>query len=93
MPIDAKGTLDYLGKVTSGEMIARGDPAFAFRNCASLNCLRHHLNGVKLSSVYTGEMGYRASCGKRRAMRVPYTPGADQVVGTAWPISKNEEQS
>jgi len=97
MPIDRDGTLDYLSKVTSGEMIRRGDPAFAYRNwkernrptaievaLASMNCLRHHLNQHPLKNVYMTEMGYRAATTKRRAMKVPNTPNADLVPTEKW---------
>lgn len=106
MPIDPSATIDFLRKVVTGELIRRGDPSYALRNwdqrraghgqhaivfaMASLNCLRHHIHGLTLKSVYTGEMGYRGSVSKRRAMRIPNTPGTDLVTGVSWPVNKSE---
>jgi hypothetical protein len=105
MPINASKTADFLQKTVSGEMIKRGDPAYAFRNwlsrnrprgnevvLAAINCLRYHIQGKSISSVYTGDVGYRASTAKRRAMRVPNTPGTDLVVGVSWPISDRDDR-
>lgn len=105
MPIEPKKTLEFLAKVQNGEMIQKGDPPYAYRNwrdrtagitsmemaLAALNCLRYSIQGLQLASVYTGEMGYRASCAKRRVLRVPNTPGANQVAGVSWAVGKNED--
>lgn len=106
MPIDQDATMDFLVKVQSGEMIARGDPAFAFRKWrekavgansnivlyAALNCLRHAINGATMTSVYTGESGYRGSVARRRALKVPYTPGTNLVTGISWSAIKDTPQ-
>jgi hypothetical protein len=46
---------------------------------AALNCIRHHLSGSKINSVFTGESGYRALTARRRALGIPNTPSATQV--------------
>lgn len=51
---------------------------------AALNCLRHHITESRLSSVYTGEMGYRAVVARRRALRTPNTPAPEIVPGVGW---------
>jgi hypothetical protein len=104
VPINEAATLDFTAKVITGEMIKRGDPAYAFRQwldagrhrgpeimLAACNCLRYHLQSKSLKMVYTGEMGFRAATAKRRAMRVPHTPGTDLVTGVSWPVSEREE--
>lgn len=97
-PCDPKKTADFVAQVSSGEMIGRGDPAFALRNwqmrmprvrswlktLAALNCLRFHLTDVSISNVSTGEAGYRAVCSRRRALRVANTPGPDLVPAGHW---------
>lgn len=105
LSIDEKRTIDFLIKVQDGEMIRRGDPAFSFRKwhkegrltggeviLGSLNALRHHLQDRPLKSIYTGEMGYRAACAKRRALKVARTPGTELVVGVSWPVSDRPER-
>lgn len=105
MPINASKTTDFLQKVVDGEMIKRGDPAYAFRNwlsrnrpranetvLAALNCLRYHIQGKSIASVFTGDLGYRAAAAKRRAMRLPHTPGTDLVIGVSWPISDRDDR-
>lgn len=98
MPINPEKTLDFLKKVLTGEMLSRGDPAYAFRAwkertprstpievmLATCNCLQQHLLGRKLKAVYTTESGYKASVARRRAMRLPHTPGTNLVRGASW---------
>jgi hypothetical protein len=100
LPIDTDAVLDFMGKVISGEMIQKGDPAYAFRRwyeraerpppvtmCfAALNCIRHHVQNLKLAMVYDTEIGYRASVSKRRAMKIPGTPGTDLGLSQWWPL-------
>lgn len=98
--------MDWAMKVASGEMIAKGHPAYAYRlwrernkkgasswdgTMAALNCLRYHVTEKSLSSVTLGEAGYRAFCAKRRAQKVPHTPNADLVPGVGWVPSRGEE--
>lgn len=98
MPINPDKALQFLQQVTTGEMIVRKDPAWAFRNwrehsgrplpiemaMAAANCVRHHINGKPLTSVHTGIMGYRAATSKRRALRIPNTPDAKIVESVSW---------
>lgn len=82
-------------KVSRGEMLKRGDPAFALRSwleanrralqpwdsaLACLNCVTHFLCSRELRSVYSGEAGYRFVTTKRRTLKLPNTPGADVVI-------------
>jgi hypothetical protein len=97
-PVSPERTAEFAHKTASGEMIGRGDPCFAFRSwrernkragtwevaLAAFNCLRHFLTDVSLSSVYTGEIGYRAVCAQRRKLRVSHTPTTDVVPGVSW---------
>jgi hypothetical protein len=105
LPIDADRSIDFLSKVQRGEMISRGHPAYSFRTWhertlrappammmyAALNCLRHHIQGAKIGNVYVTESGYRASCGKRRAMRVPNTPPVSLVESLSWNALKEKK--
>lgn len=95
MPCDPLKVVDFAQKVVSGEMIRRGDAAYAFRSwkernirestyktsLAALSCIRYHLHDAKMNSVYIGEIGYRGITGRRRALSVPHTPGTNLVVG------------
>jgi hypothetical protein len=92
-PVDPDKVSSFLIQVRDGELIQRGDPAYALRNwltaghratsqdvaLATLNTLRYELNGLKLHNVYTGETGYRAFCSRRRALGLPNTPSASHV--------------
>lgn len=99
MPINQIAVLDFLQKVVNGEMIKRGDPAYAYREWyakgeskrqpaevmfAACNCIRYHIQGRELKGVFKTEEGFRAATGKRRALKVPHTPSADYVPGVAW---------
>jgi len=106
MPVDRELAIDFAVKVASGEMISKGHPAYAFRSwsernrgarswdivLASLTCLRFHFTHMKLAYVSTGEMGLRAFCAKRRALKIPNTPGADIVPACGWTPSKGEDR-
>jgi len=91
----------FLGQFISGEMIRRGDPAFALRTwrerglpsrdtwaqaMACLNALRYQLDGKQVQAIYTTEYGYRKVTARRRALKVPHTPSAELV-----PISDRSE--
>lgn len=98
MPCDEHLVLDFANKVSTGEMIAKRDPAYVFRAwkqksaraqawataMATLNCARYHVHGLRLASVFTGEMGYRAVTTRRRALKVPHTPHVDIVPTANW---------
>lgn len=105
MPCGKEKAMDFARKVITGEMIARGNPAYAFRGwrerkgrgsrgwtitMAALNCLRHYLNDVDLTSVFEGEMGYRGFCSRRRALKIQNTPSSDIVPGVGWKPSKTD---
>lgn len=78
----------FLEKVMSGEMLAKGDPAYAFRGwrernkragawltmMAGFNCLRYHLGRKTTASVFVTEGGYRSFNALRRKALVPHTP-------------------
>jgi hypothetical protein len=102
-----QSVLRFAQQVTTGEMIARGDPAFAFRTwangnsrapvwqkcMAALNCVRYALYGMKMARVFTGESGYRAITSQRRLHRTGHTPGTDLVPSLSGkPQPDNEEK-
>lgn len=93
-PIAPEAVLMFASQINTGEMLERGSPAFALFNwkdrnkgmsswdvaLATLSAIRHHLAGEKLASVYAAApTGYRLITGKRRAMRIPYTPATSLV--------------
>lgn len=106
LPIDEKKTLEFLGLVQSGEMLRRGDPAFAFRKWrehyrgkrtedttfAALACLRHHIQGKQIMTVHPRPSAYRASCSKRRALNVPNTPSPLLVTSVSWNIFVDDDE-
>ena len=105
MPLDEHSVLQWLGAVQSGEMLTRGMPAYTFRSwrdrtknvsptvvmLAACNSLRHHLHGATLTSVHTGESGYRSATTRRRALKIPHTPGPGMVISLGWGLQKGEE--
>ena len=92
-PLDRDMVVEFVQKVLTGEMIARGNPAYAFRtwkesnpmldswsvSLAALNCLRAALAREELRLVFVSEVGYRTVTGRRRALKVPHTPGPQLV--------------
>lgn len=87
--------LEFATQVSRGEMLKRGDPAFALRSwleanrralqpwdsaLATLNCVTHFLCNKELRAVYSSEAGYRFVTTKRRTLKLSNTPGADIVV-------------
>jgi hypothetical protein len=87
--------VEFAAQVSRGEMLKRGDPAFALRGwleanrralqpwdsaLACLNCVTHFLCNKEQRSVYSGEAGYRFVTTKRRTLKLPNTPGADIVI-------------
>lgn len=107
VPTAPEKVIDFAGKVANGEMIGRGDAVFAFRNwqernkrgdgwataMACFNCLRYHVHNMPMTSVYTGESGYRAFTAKRRQLKLPYTPVADVVPGAHWTPTRGEDRN
>ena len=108
LPISRKGALEWLREVVTGEMLHRGDAAYAFRQWksavgtqvasnhvlfAALNCLRYHILDRQLRSVFTKDTGYRASCAQRRVLDVPHTPDAVKVPWARWGVETNEEDA
>lgn len=105
LPVARERVIDFAVKAASGEMIARGHPAFAFRSwrernrrlaswqqaMATLNCLRFHVTGSEMANVTLGEAGFRAFCTKRRLMKIPNTPGAEVVPAKEWIPWKSRE--
>lgn len=104
-PCDPEAVQKFVGQVGAGEMIQRGDPAYALRNWknhnnrghpeevayAACNALRAFLAGQRLVSVYTGESGYRALTSQRRVKRIPHTPVTEVVEGIALKRGRGEE--
>lgn len=93
MPLDTERVLEFAHQVATGEMIKKGDPAFAFRwwrernkrfqpmelSLACLNCIRYHLNSKQIAAVYFGPSGYRAITTRRRFLNIPFTPEPELV--------------
>lgn len=89
-PLFEDTTMSFAMQVRDGEMLGRGDPAYALRvwlernrkasgsefAFATLSCLRAAYEGGKLASVGVGPTAYRWACGKRRAMKIGATPDA-----------------
>lgn len=98
VPCGRERVIDFALKAIGGEMISRGHPAFAFRSwrernpycpvwdrmLATLNCVRFHLNEMKMAAVTTGDSGYRAITARRRVLKIPHTPGTDKVLGVSF---------
>lgn len=107
-PCNETRVTEFAQQIATGEMIKRGDPAFAFRNwinsdrskgvttwsraLAALNACRYYVHNMPLTSIYTGESGYRASTAKRRNLKIPYTPGTDLVTGIVWKPGEHEDR-
>jgi len=101
-----QSVMRFAQQVATGEMIGRGDPAYAFRvwterntrapvwqkAMAAMNCLRYAMFGMKLSSVFTGESGYRAITSQRRMHRAGFTPGTDLVPSLAGKPQPDDEE-
>jgi len=104
LPVEPQKAVEFASKVATGEMIQRGDPAFALRSwlernkrvgswevaMATFNCLRYFIHDARLANVYTGQVGYRAFCGRRRHFKVPNTPDVDLVPSYNWTVSRGE---
>lgn len=106
LPCEPDRVLAFAYKVQTGEMLQRGDPAFAWRSwkqrnpganqwdnvLAALNCVRYFVTATPMASVYTGDTGYQAVTAKRRTVGAPNTPGPDLVpYGVAhWKPSSKE---
>lgn len=93
-PVAPDKVVLFATQVSKGEMIKKGDPAFALRNWlagnkkalqpwdtswATLNCVGHFLAGKTMRSVYSGESGFRFITTKRRTMKIPHTAAATLV--------------
>jgi hypothetical protein len=93
-PLDRDKISEFAQQVISGEMIGRGDPAYALRvwlassaqakeqrlrAFATLGACRHALEGKTMASVPVAEKGYRIICARRRAHRLPNTPTTAEV--------------
>lgn len=93
LPLSPDRVMSFASQVATGEMLERGDPAYALRVWkernrrakvsddvfAACNCLRAMLNSEHIASVYTGSTGYRWLCQRRRVERIPNTPSAQDV--------------
>ncbi len=96
-PVAPQTVEDFAEQVRSGELIARTDPAYRFREwmtnkararspwevaMATLQAFQHLLleGNQKISSLHSGESGYRVITTQRRVRRVPETPTAKAVL-------------
>lgn len=93
LPVEPDRVLAFAYKVRTGEMLQKGDPAYAFRlwkernpgsnqwaaTLAALNCVRYFVTATPLTSVFTGEAGYKGVTSRRRALGVPHTPSVELV--------------
>jgi hypothetical protein len=103
-PCDPEGVKKFASQANTGEMIQRGDPAFALRNwgsstngkatrawrraLASLNALRYSCAGQSLSTIHTTPDGYYGATTRRRSLDVPNTPAVALVPSRKWNITK-----
>ncbi len=106
MPTAEAKTMARLRQVLSGEMIKRGDPAFAFRgwrernpriggwDCAmaAMSCIRYAIHDRPIRGVFAGDHAYRSITSRRRALKVKHTPGVDVVPTGHWGIQDRETQ-
>lgn len=88
MPLASDKVLSFALQVRDGELIERGDPAFALRswlerntkassyehNFAACSALKALLQGETTANIHTGQTGYRWLTMRRRAERIPHTP-------------------
>lgn len=93
LPLASEAVLDFGLRISSGERLIRGEPAFALYSwsakartlppwdtaMATLNALRAHLGGTALAQITTTTAGYRAITAKRRALKIAHTPKAELV--------------
>jgi hypothetical protein len=98
LPCATDAIIAFAQQVLSGEMIRRGDPAYALRSwfennpglsgwaraMASINAAWYAAHGTKLTSVYTGDSGFKAVTSRRRALKIPNTPSTDIVSPGNW---------
>jgi hypothetical protein len=105
-PCDPDGVLRFAGQFNSGEMIQRGDPAFALRAwfgsttgrstrsfgraLATLNAIRHACAGSTLATIHVAPEGYNAATTRRRALDVPNTPGVSLVPSARWNVQSKK---
>lgn len=102
-PVAPGPMTEFAHQVVTGEMIVRGDPAYALRAwltssaqsvhqwlraLAAVGSARFAIEGAKQSNVYAAESGYRWVTTKRRAKGMLNTPTADQVAYFAVPAGR-----
>lgn len=106
-PVDTARVREFGHKVSTGEMIKKGDPPFALRlwrernykeqpwamAMATLSACRAYLIGKTTAMVFTTETGYRAVTTRRRTMRVPNTPTVQLVPTASMTISRDDEDA
>jgi hypothetical protein len=88
LPLDHGKVASFAAQVRDGELIERGDPAFALRTWlernsrasghdhifATCSAMRALLQGETITAIHTGQTGYRWLTMRRRAERIPHTP-------------------
>jgi hypothetical protein len=103
-PIDPPAIDRLAVQIKVGEMIRSGDPAFAFRlwlgtpkgraasswdrALAALSVCRYAIQGVPMRFIHIAEEGYRAITTRRRALKIPHTPGTNLTPTATWDASK-----
>jgi hypothetical protein len=93
-PCNPDAILELAGQIISGEMLKRGDPAFAMRSWlasrgpgpatagylyAACSVARYCIEGKTITHVQPSPFGYRVITGRRRALKIPHTPTTDMV--------------
>ena len=94
-PLSEDKAASFVQQVRTGELLERGDPAYAFRawlfdakgqlpsehiSMAALSAMWAEINGKRHSKIVTGaKLGYRAVTARRRAMGTPHTPTLEEV--------------
>lgn len=92
MSLSESSCIKFLGQVKTGEMLVKGDPAYAFRSwyarkqmrrsydtaMAALVAVSAELSGRRISFVRETDDGYRTITAKRKRLGIPRTPEIDK---------------
>ena len=97
LPLGEDVVSNFALQVKTGEMLERGDPAYAVRTWLQnhkssesrdhiyigISAIRAAIEGSRTATVSPGPTAYRWSCGRRRALRIGATPGPEIISATS----------